>query len=119
MSVILCGVILYLCMMDVADLPQAPMSNFDKLVHFLMFGAVSGTVFFESSHYFRTCVSNLRLLLGVLAFPVLFGGGIELLQEYSSTARTGDWMDFLFDLYGAAVGCLVCYIINHKLKKIE
>ena len=117
MSTILCGVVLYLCMMDVSSMPKAPMSNFDKLVHFLMFVAVAGVVFFESSRYFRTGVSNLRMLLGVLMFPVLFGGAIELLQEYCTLARNGDWMDFLFDVYGVVSCFLVCYIINQKIKK--
>jgi len=117
MSVILCGVILYLCMMDVKDLPKAPISNFDKIVHFLMYGIVTGVVFFESSHYFRTRLSNIRLLLVVLMFPVLFGGATELLQEYCSRSRRGDWMDFLFDVYGVVACYLICFIINRKLKK--
>ena len=117
MSIVLCGVILYLCMMDVRSFPKVPMTNFDKLVHFLMYGAVAGVVFFESSRYFRTSVSNIRMLLGVLAFPVLFGGVTELLQEYCAPTRSGDWMDFLFDVYGIVAGFLVCYIINWKLKK--
>ena len=117
MSIVLCGVILYLCMMDVRGLPKVHVSNFDKLVHFLMYAAVAGMVFFESSCYFRTSVSDIQMLLGVLVFPILFGGATELLQEYCAPTRSGDWMDFLFDVYGVAAGFLVCYIINWKLKK--
>ncbi len=116
-SILVYGAILVLCMIDSTDLPAEPMSDFDKLVHLLMFGVVSGVAFFENSHYFRCFVPYIRLLMGSLVFPIIFGGMIELLQEYCSASRSGDWMDFLFDVVGIGMGYLLCVFINKKLKR--
>jgi VanZ family protein len=93
-----------------------PVDNFDKIVHFLMFFALSGVVFFENTGYFRRRISLVRIFFGSFLYPTLFSGLIELMQEFFSSARTGDWIDFLFDGMGAFFGILICFFINRKLK---
>ncbi len=112
---LLCVIILILCFMNTNSLPQVEMTDFDKLVHFIMFLGVSGTVFFENSNYFRRAISFKQIFGGSFLFPTLFSGLIELMQEYFSPYRTGDWMDFLFDGAGAFVGIIICWGINKKL----
>jgi VanZ family protein len=102
-------------MMNTSALPEAPMSDFDKLVHLLMFVTVAATVFFNNTRSLQFPVSLTRLILGSFLFPVLFGGSIELLQEYCTPSRSGDWMDLLYDTFGALLGWLVCWAINKKL----
>ena len=106
-----------MCMMDTTELPSVEMTDFDKLVHFLMFGGLAGLVFFESSRYFRYFVSPSRIVWGVFIFPLLFGGGIELVQEYFSSTRTGDWLDFFYDGLGVLLATIVCWIINRNLQR--
>lgn len=108
---------LYLCLMDTEPLPEVPMTNFDKLVHFLMFLGLSGCVFFENTRYLKTKISYQRIVWGSFFFPVLFSGLIEIMQEYLTPYRTGDWMDFLYDVIGAFIGFAVCLKINGKLKE--
>ncbi|MDL2243606.1 VanZ family protein [Bacteroidales bacterium OttesenSCG-928-J19] len=111
-SILLAATILVLCLMDTTPLPKAPMTNFDKLVHLLMFFAVSGVAFFESSRYFRRSVSAGFLFVVSFLYPLFFGGLIEVFQEYLSATRSGDLMDFLYDGIGAFAGFTVCLILN-------
>jgi VanZ family protein len=103
--------------------PEVPedlqINNFDKIVHFLMFFALSGVVFFENSSYFRWRVSFRRIFFGSFLYPTLFSGFIELMQEFLSSTRTGDWIDFLFDGMGAFSAILICIYINFKLKYVS
>jgi len=114
-SISLSAVILYLCFMSVESLPESPMTNFDKIVHFLMFLGLSGVVFFENTGYLRKPTSLQRIVFGSFLFPTLFSGIIELMQEYLSPNRTGDWMDFLFDAIGTFIGLVICLKINQIL----
>jgi VanZ family protein len=116
LSIVLCSVILVLCFMNTASLPNAPMTGFDKLVHLVMFLGLSGVVFFDNTFYLKRKTSYQRIVSGSFLFPTLFSGAIELMQEYFTVNRTGDWMDFLFDAIGGLAGLAVCFIINNRLK---
>lgn len=116
-SILVNIVILVLCFMDTTPLPEAPMTDFDKLIHLLMFMGLSGIVFFDNTHYLRKKISSGRIFFGSFLFPIFFGGMIEIMQEqkYFTSTRSGDWMDFLFDGIGAFCGFLICWLINCKL----
>ena len=110
-------VIIVLCFINLADIPvKAPMTNFDKLVHILMLGGLSGTIFFDNSFYFRKRVSNRVIFWGSFVFPIVFGGLIEIGQQYlTNHVRNGDWWDFWFDVIGVIIAYLICLAINQRL----
>lgn len=115
-TILLFVVIWALCLITVPEVPMdLPMTNLDKLVHALMFLAVSGVAFFDSTNHLKSRISMLRILWSALIYPLIFGGSIEIVQSFTAS-RTGDWMDFLFDGVGAFCGLLVCLIINKKMK---
>jgi VanZ family protein len=103
--------------MNTAPLPKVPMTDFDKVVHLVMFLGLSGIVFFDNTFYLKRKTNYQRIVLGSFLFPALFSGAIELMQEYFTVSRTGDWMDFLFDVIGSFAGLVICIIINSRLKK--
>jgi VanZ family protein len=115
-SILLNIIILILCFIDTTPLPEAPMTNFDKLVHLIMFMGLSGTIFFDNTRYLRLKISTRRIFWGSFFLPTIFSGAIELMQEYFTTTRTGDWMDFLFDGIGAFLGIGICFLINRRLR---
>ena len=115
MSIPLCLVILYLCFMNTEPLPKVGISDFDKFVHFIMFLTVSGVVYFENSGYFRRKISLWKIINFSFFFPVIYSGLIELGQEYLTSTRSGDWMDFWFNVVGAFVGLMICLLINKRL----
>jgi hypothetical protein len=104
--------------MKAGNMPET-LTVFDKLVHALMFLGVSGTVFFDNTRYFRRATNLQRIFAGSFLFPVFFGGIIEIGQEYATSYRSGDWMDFLFDVMGVAAGFLICLLINRHLKSSQ
>jgi len=109
--------ILVLCLMDTSTLPEAPMDDFDKLVHVIMFAGLSGIIFFDNTNYLRRQISKTRIFSGSFVLPVFLGGLIEILQENFTKTRTGDWLDFLYDVVGAAFGWGIVLLINHWLLK--
>ena len=115
-SIAFCIVIVVLCFMNTEPLPKVPMTNSDKVVHLLMFLALSGVVFFDNTRYLRRTIGCRWLFGGSFLFPVLVGGLIEIGQTLFTTYRSGDWWDFLFDTIGAMVGFLTCFLINRRLK---
>jgi len=116
-SIPLCLAIFYLCMMDTQPLPKVNVTNFDKFVHFIMFLTISGVIFFENTSYFRKKISTWKVINFSFFFPVIYGGLIEIAQEYFAPTRMGDSMDFWFNVIGAFFGLIICLLINKRLKK--
>ncbi|MDR0680572.1 MAG: VanZ family protein [Dysgonamonadaceae bacterium] len=117
LSILFCAIILVLCFISTKPLPKVPISNFDKMVHLIMFLGLSGVVFFDNTLYLKNRISYWRIVFGSFLFPTLFSGLVELMQEYFPIDRTGDWMDFLFDAIGSFIGLAICMTINTWLKK--
>ena len=117
MSITLCLVILYLCFMDTQPLPKVEMLNFDKFVHLAMYLTMSLVVFFESTNYFRKKISTSEIIYFSFFFPIIYSGLIEIGQEYIASTRTGEWMDFVFNSFGAFAGLIICLLINKRLVK--
>ena len=115
LSIPLCLAIFYLCIMNMQSLPKVHVSNFDKLVHVIMFFTVSGVIYFENTSYFKKKISTWNIINYSFFFPTVYGGLIEIAQEYLSPTRTGDWMDFWFNAIGAFLGLVICLLINKRL----
>lgn len=113
-SILFCILILFACFMNVSSLPPAPMTNFDKVVHFFMFLFLGGCIYFENTDYFKRAISTRRIFWSSFLFPALYGGLVELIQNYISPYRTGDWGDFLWDSIGAFFAFVIVLMINRK-----
>lgn len=99
---------------DVPELEDVPF--FDKWVHFVMYGGLSSAIWFD-----RAIISNRRMHGKIWTFlfvyPVALGGLMELVQAYCTTCRSGDWVDFYADTFGALIGLALCMAINKPLGK--
>lgn len=88
------------------DLSTIP--NLDKVVHLCMYFGMSGILWLEFLRAHRKQVAPLwHAWVGAFLCPVLFSGVVELLQEYCTTYRGGDWMDFAANTTGALLASLV------------
>lgn len=83
---------------DVSGLPSTWLPN-DKVMHLLIFMVLM--LFWQLSF-------QERMLQGVLLLG-FYGGAIEVLQHYA-TVRTGDGWDWLADLIGIGIACLLWQI---------
>ena len=92
-SIILTGIILYLSFAPPSDFKGIPtFENEDKLVHLLMYLALSGLLIVDYTYnsYKKT---ELKLKLLCLVFPAVLGGIIEVLQPILAAPRTASWFD--------------------------
>lgn len=89
--------------------PHTPLNNvkfIDKWTHFVMYGGTCSVIWWE---YLRshTRLSWPRLfLLGWLA-PIVMSGCLELIQEYCTTNRSGEWLDLAANATGCTLGAIV------------
>lgn len=92
------------------DVPLIP--GLDKLVHLCMYGGLSGILWVEFLLNHRRYDDVLwHAWIGAVLCPVAMSGVIELLQEYYTTYRGGDWFDFLANSCGVAIATLIAYFI--------
>lgn len=99
------------------DLPLFP--GVDKLVHFLMYGGMSGVIWLEFLWNHRREQPSLRKgVIGAALCPILFSGGVELMQEQFTSYRGGEWLDFFANTSGVIVASLIAwYMIRPFLSK--
>ena len=94
---------------DINDIP-----GIDKIVHFCMYLGMSGMLWLEFYRAHRNDnVPKWHAWIGAIACPIAFSGIVELLQEYCTTNRTGDWWDFAAN----TLGVIVASLLAAKLKK--
>lgn len=55
-----------------------------------------------------------KWLFTALLLPILYGGLIEILQENFFYPRTGDWWDWLADIVGTLIGCVVAFVVARR-----
>lgn len=83
-----------------SSMPEIP--NLDKLVHLCMYFGISGIFWIELLKAYRKSKITLHIAwFKAFIGPVVMSGLIELLQEYCTTYRGGEWEDFLANLFGA------------------
>ncbi len=91
-----------------SDLPKDPgFPGLDKVVHF---GLFAGFVFL-----WQYRVPSQKLLIGL--FAILFGAGVEFIQEWMGNGRSFDGYDILADTLGATGGWLAVYLSERYFLK--
>lgn len=90
--------------------------NADKVVHFIMFGALAAALVFDS--WRNNLKINVLLIAGTTILSAGIGGVIEMFQDMMGVGRSGDFYDFLADLAGALVFALISgYLCTRCLKR--
>lgn len=89
----------------------------DKLVHGILYFTLSITSFFLL-YKTRSLQNRQRVILFAIAIPVLFGGVVEILQNYLIPGRSGDIYDFMANSTGVFLGWLIFKLLsNHPSSK--
>ena len=90
--------------------------GFDKIVHFTMYLGLSGILWLEFLWAQRRYHAPLwHAWVGACFIPILFSGCIELLQEYCTDYRGGEWMDFLANSLGVITASLFSFYVLRPL----
>jgi len=107
--------ITYLCLFKPPKTDLDEINNFDKLVHFGMYFFLSSLLWVEFFKAHKDDETPMwHAWLGALVCPIIYSGVIELLQAYTTTYRSGDWVDFVANSLGAIVGSLFSYYLVRK-----
>ena len=102
-SLAVIAIVIYLSFFKPPTMDISKIPNLDKLVHLCMYGGVSGILWIEF-------LRNHRKYDEVM-WHAWIGGAIELLQEYCTTYRGGDWLDFLANSTGVVLATLFAYFV--------
>lgn len=116
-SCVLFAVIWYLSLFFNA--PETPLNNvllIDKWVHLVMYGGTCGMLWVE---YLRQHdrPDFKRLFFWAWIAPILMSGIIELLQEYCTEKRNGDWLDLTANALGVTLAAIIGATIATKRNK--
>ncbi|MCC8174523.1 MAG: VanZ family protein [Odoribacter sp.] len=90
--------------------PNINIPYLDKWVHFGMF-FIMALITCKALEYLTPFRLG-KIYLITMLIVMIYGGAIELIQEYYFT-RSGEWLDFAADAIGGLVGCL-CYPLMKK-----
>ena len=96
------------------QLPEIRIAHLDKWIHGLMY-MMLGMVF--TLDLKRDGVRLPTAALPAIVLPSLYGGLIEILQEYCFAPRTGEWLDWAADIAGVMVGVIITLLINGVRKR--
>lgn len=88
------------------EMPLLLFPGADKVIHFIMYGGLTGTFCFDyyrrANHRCHEC----RILIVASLTAMIIGGVIELLQDYMGIGRQSDYLDFIANTTGAIVGII-------------
>lgn len=116
LSLLCIASIWYLCIWFLPpELPELENIAFlDKWTHFVMYGGTCSIIWWEYLYnhermpWFYTLQKGWkRLLLLAWLAPILMSGCIEIIQEYCTENRTGEWLDLAANATGCTLGAII------------
>ncbi|MEP7167846.1 MAG: VanZ family protein [Bacteroidota bacterium] len=108
--------IFILCVIPGSAIPHyrwTDLLSIDKAVHSFLFAVLTLLLIrgFKRQNDFSFLKTHLLIIL--FLFSVIYGGLLELMQNYCLTDRSGSWFDLIADATGSVLGIG----INNYLKK--
>jgi VanZ family protein len=105
-SVIWAAFILWASLIKVKDIDEFPnivIPCFDKILHLVVYAILAFLLMLESKF---TKLELSKRVARIFVLSVLFGGIIEVLQNYVPTGRNTDIFDFLANFIGVIIGLI-------------
>lgn len=111
LTTLTCVVIAVLSLFPINELHLENMNLSDKWAHFLMYGGLTAVILFDKN-YTNIKQGKVSLPLWIVGFPILYGGIMEILQEYCTNGnRSGDWLDFIANSIGSVLIYALAWLI--------
>lgn len=115
LSILLLLVITALSLYPSTEFPETDMAFADKWAHWLMYGTLSFVLLWDYSRNRERRAARQELWLTL--FSMLWGGLMELAQVYLTTTRSGEWLDFVANCFGAICGLLLFYAARKAMSR--
>lgn len=113
LSLTVIAIVIYLSFFKPPTLDNIPLfEGFDKLVHFCMYGGVSGILWLEflrNHHKYEAVLWH--AWIGAVFCPIAMSGLIEILQQYCTSYRGGEWSDFLANTCGVIAATVFAWFV--------
>lgn len=93
-----------ICLMPIPETPLDNVRFIDKWTHFGLYASLTLCIWWESG-------KTLRNWGGIVLFPIVMGGLVELAQAYLTTCRNGDVLDFLANSFGVVIGTVIALVV--------
>lgn len=116
-SLLIILTVIYLSFFRPPSLTFPTFPHLDKVVHFCMYGGLSGMLWLEFllNHRSSGRSNFVHAWVGAVICPIALSGAIEIAQEYLTSYRGGEWMDFLANTSGVTVATLIAYYVLRPL----
>lgn len=105
------GVILFFCLIKSSDIPQIEIPNLDKVIH-AFFHFVFVWLWFLFFKKKLMSPNNYNLLAITFVFSLILGIVIEMIQQFFTVSRSGDPLDVLANIFGAALAFISIVLLN-------
>ncbi|WP_147238758.1 VanZ family protein [Mucilaginibacter hurinus] len=107
--------------MSVEKIGQPPrfFEGFDKLTHCGLFFVLAVFCCNGYLRHQRTVALPFTTLVFITIAIILYGGVIELLQQYIFTWRSGDWWDLFADAVGTCMGMFAVVLTLFSAQNVE
>ena len=115
-SLLLVAIIIVLSLYPLENPPLGDVPYIDKWTHVCMYGGLCLILWIE---YLRThqAINPCRTFVGAILLPLLLSGAMELLQEYATVNRSGDWADMIANGIGVILAALLGYLVFPRWMK--
>lgn len=107
------------CVLSLYPVPETPLSHvigIDKVAHILMYGGLSLLLWWE---YLRAHPDApwRQAAVWTMVLPIAMSGLLELLQEYATDCRSGDWYDFAANTLGVLAAAGIATPVRAKIRR--
>lgn len=106
LAIIVTICIAYLSLIEISDIPVIQVSNVDKIYHVI--------AYFTLTLCWLLSLKDNKYKYSIVIACIFYGIIIEVLQSEITMYRTGDFLDFLANTFGAVLALLT---FNQKNKK--
>ena len=111
----LCGLMIFA--LSVIQIPQQEdpimIPYFDKIVHFLMYFVFSLLFLYENFHSnIEKKKKPIKIYLVTIFLSLIIGGIIEIIQSDFTTYRSGDILDWYFDMAGSITAIAIAELFR-------
>ena len=114
-SLLIIATVIYLSFFSPPSLDVPLFEGIDKVVHFCMYGGLSVMLWLEFLCNHRNSERVLwHAWIGAVLCPILFSGVIEVLQEYCTEHRGGDWLDLVANVSGIGAATIFSLLLLRR-----
>ena len=99
---------------SLSAVPKMPFEGFDKLIHFGMYAGLS-FLLIEGNYLKNNILAGTKFLLLTIAFAIIYGSLMEILQFEMGKGRSAEFNDFIANTMGAILGVPAFALVYKKI----